>query len=497
MAREMAHAVDPRPRLSEPPPHYVRPERVSPLVGSGQTESLVAHPRTVDECRDVLDYCQRQGLSVCPRGSGHSYGDQALNDQQLLLDTTRMDRILDFDSETGRMVCEPGVQIIDVYRRAHPQLFMLPASPSEGTITVAGAIANNVNGKDGWRAGNFGDHVLSLKLLLASGEIVHVDRESERKIFDAVIGGMGMLGVVVEATLQLRRIQTPYLETKRVEAADVTRLLVLLEEAERDSDFAVVWLDVYSRRGRGRSVVHTTKWLESRGDPKQHSRAIAETLDRLAFGRHQALVFHERIFRLIAWLLRFQRLTVRMFNRLYFVFCAVRSRLPFVSAVELFIEYCFFPNLQIPPAATVCGPRGYTIQIAFPKVDAEQAILEMIRICRHMPCPPVTTVMRLHKRDDYLLSFSEDGYSLNFEFHPTEAHQARMRESLDRLVECAIQFRGKVHLAKDSLLSAEQFRQLFPGHAEFLRIKQELDPEQRFSSDMFRRLFPAEERSES
>ena len=124
MAREMAHAVDPRPRLSEPPPHYVRPERVSSLVGSGDTESLVAHPRTVDECRDVLDYCQRQGLSVCPRGSGHSYGDQALNDQQLLLDTTRMDRILDFDSETGRMVCEPGVQIIDVYRRAHPQLFM-------------------------------------------------------------------------------------------------------------------------------------------------------------------------------------------------------------------------------------------------------------------------------------------------------------------------------------------------------------------------------------
>jgi decaprenylphospho-beta-D-ribofuranose 2-oxidase len=471
-------------------PHYVRRERISPLVGAGETESLVARPRTVHECREVLAYCESQGLSVCPRGSGHSYGDQALNDGQLLLDTTRMDRILAFDEQTGRMTCEPGVQILDVYKRAHPQLFVLPASPSEATITVAGAIANNVNGKDGWRVGNFGEQVVSLTLLLASGEIRHVDRDSEPKIFDAVIGGMGMLGVVVEATLQLERVDTPWLETRRVEAADVSSLLVKLEQAARDSDFAVAWVDVYSRRGRGRSVVHTTKWLRGHRDARESSRKISESLDRLAFGRHQALVFHERLFRLIAGLLRLQRLTVRTFNRLYFLFCAVRSRLAFVSPVELFIDYNFFPNLQIPPVAVVCGPRGYAVQIVIPRTRAEPAILEMIRICRHMPCPPVTTVLRLHRRDHHLLSFSEDGYSMNFEFHPTRRHEARMRESVDRLVECAIRYRGKVYLAKDAVLRPEQFRALFSGHAEFLRVKRQLDPRGRFSSDMFRRLFP-------
>ncbi len=138
----------------------------------------------------------------------------------------------------------------------------------------------------------------------------------------------------------------------------------------------------------------------------------------------------------------------------------------------------------------VCGPHGYTVQVVFPRDDAEDVITEMIRICQSWPCPPVTTVLRLHRKDDNVLSFSADGYSLNFEIHPKARHLERMRVGLDELVECTIRAGGKVHLAKDHVLSAEQFRQLFPRHGEFLGIKRRLDPEGLFSSEMFRRLFP-------
>jgi FAD/FMN-containing dehydrogenase len=427
---------------------------------------------------------------MVPRGSGHSYGDMVLNDGHVLLDMRAMSRVLDWDPATGRMVVEPGVQILEVYRRAHAELFYLPASPSEGTITVAGAIANNINGKDSWRAGNFGDQVLSLKLMLASGEIITLDRERDRERFLTVVSGMGMLGIIVEATLQLRRIETPYLETSRVEARNVDDLLAMLQDAERDSDFVVVWLDVYARGSHcGRSVVHRTRWLKRDLPQERIDADVRGTLSRLKRQRQKAIFLHGLLNYVTTFLLHGQRLWVRLFNRLYFVFCALRNRVP-RSQQELFLEYIFYPNLQIPPAAMVCGPHGYTIQIVFARDDAGTAIREMIAICQAMPCPPVTTVMRIHKSDDAVLSFSADGYSLNFEFHPKARHRATMREHIDALIECTIRHGGRVHLAKDSVLRPDQFERLFPRWREFLETKRQLDPERRFSSNMFRRLFP-------
>ncbi len=472
-------------------PRFARWESVSPLVGTHPTQSLVAFPTTVDQCREALDFCRAHGMTLCPRGSGHSYGDMVLNDRQMLLDTRGMNRVLDFDEGTGRMVVEPGVQVIDVYKEAHPRLYTLRASPSEGTITIAGAISNNVNGKDSWKAGNFGDQVLHLKLLTAAGEILEIGRDSEPELFRAVVGGMGLLGILVEATIQLERIASPYLETSRVEARNVHEMLQLVERAEQESDFAVGWVDVYARGPKlGRSVVHFTKWLERPERAELYAEDVTATLSRLSRSRHKALILHGLLNYAITALLHVQRVSVRLFNKAYFVFCAVRTRLPFVSPVELFIEYNFFPNLQIPPAAMVCGPRGYTVQIVFPREHAEAATTDLIRICQAMPCPPVTTVLRLHRGDDNLISFSADGYSLNFEFHPKARHEHAMRQHLDTLIECAIRYGGRVHLAKDHVLRAEQFRRLYPEHGEFLAVKRRLDPDGLFSSNLFRRLFP-------
>jgi FAD/FMN-containing dehydrogenase len=463
---------------------------VRQLIGDRTTESIVAHPHTAEQCREVIEWCRREGRTLAPRGAGHSYGDMPTNDGEVLLDTRRMNRILELDLDTGRMVVEPGVSILDVYQAAHPHLWMLPASPSEGTITVAGAIANNVNGKDGWRAGNFGDQVLGLKLLTADGRILELSREREPELFAAVNGGMGMLGVVVEATLQLARIETPYVQTSRVEAANVREMLRLLEATERESDFAVGWVDVYSHhRRRGRSVIHSTKWYPRPERADQYDRDVVKTLERLASSRHQVLLAHALLNVFTSAALHVQKLSVRVFNAMYFVFCTLRNRAR-VSQAELFVEYNFFPNLRIPPAQMVCGPHGYTVQVLFPREGAEQTITEMIRQVQGWPAPPVTTVLRVHKKDDMLLSFSEDGYSLNFEIHPKRRHVERMRACVDELVECTIRHGGKVHLAKDQVLKPEQFRRLFPRHAELLEIKRRLDPEGLFCCDLFRRLFP-------
>ncbi len=111
-----------------------------------------------------------------------------------------------------------------------------------------------------------------------------------------------------------------------------------------------------------------------------------------------------------------------------------------------------------------------------------------MEICRQSPCPPVTTILRAPKKAASLISFSEDGYSLNFEFHPKKRHEARSRAAVDKLIEATARRGGKIHLAKDQVLRPEQFRSIYPGYEELLRIKKRLDPEGMFTSDLARRV---------
>ena len=165
-------------------------QELTSLVGSIRTRSLVARPRTIEQCREVLAYCRQVGITICARGAGRGYGDLALNDGHALLDMSAMNRILDFDEDSRQITVEAGARIIDIYQAVHHLLLTLPSSPTESHSSVAGAICANVNGKDAWRHGSFAHQVVRLTLLLASGEALTVDRSHE--LFNAVVGGIGL-----------------------------------------------------------------------------------------------------------------------------------------------------------------------------------------------------------------------------------------------------------------------------------------------------------------
>lgn len=476
-------------RLSEKLPDHMRWERVSSLVGRLQADCLVTFPEDEAACRESILFCQRNDLSICARGGGYSYGDLILNEQNVLLDTSKMDRILDFDQGQGRMTVEPGVRLIDIFRTVLPFRLALASVPSESTITVAGAIGANVNGKDGWRMGNFGDQVLSLKLLLASGEVMQVDRDSEPEVFRAVIGGMGLLGIIVEVTLQLRKIPSPFLKISRVPVHDVDELLEHLTKVEANSDFAVVWLDTCARGAKlGRAVVHATRWVERDATTDELRDQVVVSLGRLEKRLRQAKLLSPITGLVVRLMLHIQKISVRLFNDFYFFYSRLRHRLHSADNVESFLRYNFDASFIIPSAAVVCGPRGYTIQLTFPRTTAREAIIEMVTLCQASPCLPAKLIMRIHRHDDHLISFCEDGYSLNFELHPKKRHVKRMNQFVDDLVECAIRHSGKVHLAKDHILKRDQFQRLFPRYIEFLQIKRNLDPGELFQSDLYRRL---------
>ncbi len=398
-----------------------------------------------------------------------------------------MNRILDFDEETAQITVEGGTRLIEIFEAVHYRLLTLPGSPTESYSSVAGAICANVNGKDGWHHGNFGRQVVRLTLLLASGETITIDRSHE--LFGAVVGGIGLLGIIVEVTLQLCPIPSPFVEINRIPAANVDALLETMARVEQSYDAAVVWVDAYaSGAATGRSVIHAAKWLQ-RDDSEPKRRTILEAgFARLVRHRKFGLALHETCGPLISLMLHVQRPAVYFFNKLYYAASQLTYRLGRSSNTELFLRFNFEASFTVPPAHLVCGPRGYTVQLTFPRSQAREAIIELLEICRSSPCPPVTTIMRAHKADDFLISFSEDGYSLNFEFHPKKRHEVASRRAVDRLIDATARRGGKVHLAKDQVLTAEQFHRVYPRCEELLEIKRRLDPEDLFTSDLARRV---------
>ncbi|MFG0285846.1 MAG: FAD-binding oxidoreductase [Phycisphaerales bacterium JB039] len=468
-------------------PDFMQWREVSSLVGSLRTRSLVARPTTLEQCREAIEYCRRRHMTICARGSGRGYGDLALNSGHAILDMSRMNRILDFDEEKAQITVESGTRLIEIYELVHHKLLFLPASPTESHSSVAGAICANVNGKEGWHNGSFAHQVISMKMLCADGTLRTIERGDE--LFGAVVGGIGLLGVIVEATLQLKRIPSCYVEINRTPAANVDELLELMAQVEQTHDAAVIWVDAYARgKAIGRSVVHAAKWVE-RDDPEPARRAaLRHGFARLDRHRRFGLALHETFGPLISLLLHFQRPAVNGFNKLYYRMCQLAARTGRASNSELFLRFNFEASFTVPPAHLVCGPRGYTVQLTFPRSCAREAMVELLEICQSSPCPPVTTVMRAHKRDDCLISFSEDGYSLNFEFHPKGRHEAASRAAVDRLIDATARRGGKVHLAKDQVLTPEQFVRIFPRARDLLAIKRRLDPEGMFTSDLARRV---------
>jgi decaprenylphospho-beta-D-ribofuranose 2-oxidase len=462
-------------------------KELTSLVGSIRTRSLVARPTSLEQCRAALAYCRRNNMTICARGAGRGYGDLALNDGQALLDMSAMNRIIKIDEENARITVEAGMRIIDIYQAIHHRLLMLPASPTESHSSVAGAICANVNGKDAWRDGSFAHQVVGLKLLLANGELLNIDRSHE--FFNAVVGGIGLLGIIVEATLQLKPIPSPYVEIDRIPVADVDALLEMMARVEKTYDAVVVWVDAYARgRKIGRAVIHTANWVESQDTESQRRKILAAGYERLDHHRQFGLALHEKFGPVLSLMLHAQRPMMKVFNRLYYAGGQLLSLVGRSSNTELFLRFAFEASFTVPPAHLVCGPRGYTVQLTFPRSDAREAIMELLEICQSSPCPPVTTIMRAHKADDCLLSFSEEGYSLNFEFHPKKHSEDASRQAVDRLIDATAKRGGKIHLAKDQVLRPEQFYRVYPRYKDLLDIKRKLDPQGLFTSDLARRV---------
>jgi decaprenylphospho-beta-D-ribofuranose 2-oxidase len=404
-----------------------------------------------------------------PRGLGRSYNNAAQCAGGLVLSTARLNRILALDEAGGIAVCEAGVSLEQLMVAGLPHGWFVPVSPGTRQVTVGGAIAADVHGKNHHVAGSFAGHVLSADLLLPGGETRTVTPREE--LFWATAGGMGLTGVIVRATVRLKRVRTSRVKVDTMRTADIDETMAVLAEHDTRYGYTVAWSDSLARGSAlGRSVITTGDFAEP-GDLTGRDGDDPFAFDpRARLGAPPAsppgLI---------------NRYSVRFANEVWY------RKAPRLRAGELqAIGQFFHPLDGIRNWNRVYGPGGFRQYQYVVPFGAEAAVRRSFEMVSAHPAPSFVTVLkRFGAGDPGLLSFPAPGWTLALDFPARTPGLGPLLDELDRLV---VRHGGRVYLAKDSRVRAAVLEQMYPRLPEFRKLRAELDPAGVLASDLSRRL---------
>jgi len=442
------------------------------LTGWGRTSpsvAEVAEPADPAELAALLAAAPPRG--VIARGLGRSYNNAAQNGGGRVITTTRMNRITAFDADNGLVTCEAGVSLEQLMTAALPRGWFVPVSPGTRQVTVGGAIAADVHGKNHHVAGSFARHVPSFDLLLADGQVRQVTPGSEPELFWATAGGMGLTGIITAATVRMTRVETSLVRVDTVRTPDIDETMAYLSQTDDSHDYTVAWSDCLARGGGlGRSVITSGNFAALGGLPPKARR------DPFRF-RPGSLVSAPPVFPsgLVS------RHTVALMNEAWYR-KAPRHRTGELQTIGAF----FHPLDGIRNWNRVYGPAGflqYQFVVPFDQADTVRQAFEKISAAR---APSFVTVLkRMGDGDPGLLSFPMPGWTLALDFPARTPGLAGLLAALDDAV---LDAGGRVYLAKDSRVPPGVFAQMYPRLKQFRKLRAEVDPGGTFASDLSRRL---------
>ena len=452
------------------------PQSLVELRGWGRTSGTMSHLAAIDSVADAVSALRtaasRRG--VVPRGLGRSYGDAAQNAGGTALDLTRMNRILAVDaaSDPPTVTAQAGVSLDVLMRALLPFGLWVPVLPGTRQVTIGGAIAADVHGKNHHSEGSFGNHVQSLDLLMADGEVRTLTPIGDTgRIFWATIGGMGLTGAVLSGTVALQRTETAHFLVDTDRCTDLDDLMTKMSTGDDAYTYSVAWFDAVTRgkhlgravltRGNRARLADLTPKLR-RSDPLRFAARSMGTIPE---------IFPNRMV---------NQVTAKAFSEFWYR-KAPQHRVGEVQNITQF----FHPLDIVAEWNRVYGPHGflqYQFVVPFEADDVFRRCVRMIVESGHLSC--LNVLKRFGPGNPAPLSFPMPGWTLTVDL----AIEHGLDKLCDALDEQVISVGGRVYLAKDSRLSAAAFRQMYPRLDDFLAARREVDPDGIFSSDLARRL---------
>ena len=412
-----------------------------------------------DDVRQIF-----RGKATClPRGAGRSQGDVCLNDHGTLMDIRAMNRFVEWNSSLGRVTCEAGVTLADILKLVLPYGWFLPVTPGTKYVTVGGAIANDVHGKNHHRAGTFGCHVGRFGLLRSTGEEIECSMQQNQELYQATIGGLGLTGVILWAEIQLVPVVSPLIDEEVIKMTNVDDFFGLADESDKTFDYTVAWLDCQAKGkklGRG---------LFMRGN---HARQPSDLTEWRSWYRAKGRWPIAGPPQLI------NKWSVRAFNEMFF-----RKSIGAKTFKQVHFNKFFYPLDVVDDWKLVYGKIGFLqYQVVIPRDKCEAVIKEVLtRVASSEQASFLSTLKYFGEvKSPGLLSFPRPGLVLAIDFMNV---RLRTRQLLDELDELVMSHGGAVNPSKDSRMSPSMYQSSFPNWRLF---EKHIDP--KISSSFWRRV---------
>jgi len=392
-------------------------------------------------------------------GNGRSYGDSALG--ATVAPMRRLDHFIDFDTDSGVLTCEAGVLLADIIEVFVPRGWFLPVTPGTKFITVGGAVAADVHGKNHHCAGCFSAFVDWLELMLADGSVVRIGPEQDTALFRATCGGMGLTGIILRVAFRLQRIPSATLAQTTIKARNLAEAFEAFE-SRAEASYSVAWIDCLQTGERlGRSLVMTGEFVDD--------APLSLPPERM---RNVPVDFPPGVL---------NRASVRAFNAWYYGRAGAG-----VTQQRVGLNAFFYPLDALGHWNRIYGRAGFVqYQCILPRHRSYEGLWQILQLIADSGRGSFLAVLKLHgPHNDNYLSFPLEGYSLALDFPLAPG----VFPLLTRVDDMVVEHGGRVYLAKDARLSRQAFEQGYPQLDAFRAVRERVDPERRFRSLQSERL---------
>ena len=404
------------------------------------------------------------GQSSIPHGNGRCYGDASLSSN--VVNTLRYDKILAFDEVNGIITCQSGLLLSDLLQVIVPRGWFLPVTPGTKFITVGGAVASDVHGKNHHVDGSFSAHIVSMSVLTGTGQTFVCGPDRYEDLFWATCGGMGLTGIILDVQFRLKRINSAYIRQKQIRAGNLDEIMTLFEE-NTESTYSVAWIDcLKSGKDFGRSILILG----------EHATTDEASRDRPLIPKEKALFtvpFYFPSFVLNGF-------SVRIFNALYYA----KNYKRIMDGVVHYDSF-YYPLDSILSWNRIYGRQGFVqYQFVLPLATSRSGMTDILKRINRRGTGSFLAVLKLFGEQDNLISFPMKGYTLALDF----PLRPGLFEFLDELDKVVADYGGRIYLSKDARMKNEIFWKTYPHARAFCDILAKYDPDNRFVSRLSQRL---------
>lgn len=409
----------------------MKPNYIQKVTNWGNYPAVEVEMKSEDTISKIKEYI-RNNNEVIARGNGRCYGDAALGKH--IFSTKRLNKFIHFDRLNGIIECESGVLLSDVLELIVPQGYFLYVTPGTKYVSVGGAIASDVHGKNHHSEGCFSDYLISFSILKDKGEVLTCSREENSDLFWATVGGMGLTGIILSAKFKLKNIETAYIRQESIKAENLDEIFTLFDESE-DWTYNVAWIDCLQKgKNLGRSIL-------MRGE-HAFSDELPVSLQKNALTLKQkiqpTIPFYFPNFILNHW-------TVKIFNKLYYG----KQR---KNKISTFVNYetFFYPLDSLKGWNKIYGKKGFIqYQMVIPKAQGKEGMKKILETIAHSGNGSFLAVLKLFRKPnpEAYNTFPIEGYTLALDFKINKKLK-KLVAKLDDIVE---EFGGRIYRSKDSM----------------------------------------------